>query len=355
MNESFLIFNMLFWLLLIGGLFYFFSSIRRRRKRKPRAKPLFNVTKEEAVREMYLFLSVLFVGVTLLSFNSDFHRPLSWHTILLLTSATAILYAYAFRINSALLFGLISLQTWWWAQAFEWSDVERIASAGVMTGTVCISLLIYATGHLHETRRKFGGFSPIYFGLGVVFISIILFFFSTSSGIRFLEDMGTGLPFYRSWRLSVSLLVLAGLLVSLLLYLLLTKRMTTLEICIALVPFSIFVVTAFLPGQDLFLERRFSSSALSAAGIFWALFFNVLFFLELLGLILLGYKKRNEQYVNIGALFLFVFIIVKYVDWFFKFLDKSVFFIGAGILLFVVGWLMERGRRYMLAQLERAN
>jgi len=45
-------------------------------------------------------------------------------------------------------------------------------------------------------------------------------------------------------------------------------------------------------------------------------------------------------------------IFVKYFDWFFTFLDKSVFFISAGVLLFVVGWLMEKGRRYMLAEIE---
>ena len=36
-------------------------------------------------------------------------------------------------------------------------------------------------------------------------------------------------------------------------------------------------------------------------------------------------------------------------DWFFTFFDKSIFFISAGIILFIVGWFMEKGRKYMLS------
>jgi uncharacterized membrane protein len=44
---------------------------------------------------------------------------------------------------------------------------------------------------------------------------------------------------------------------------------------------------------------------------------------------------------------------VKYFDWFFKFMDKSVFFIVAGIMLFAIGWAMERGRRYLAQTISR--
>ena len=62
----------------------------------------------------------------------------------------------------------------------------------------------------------------------------------------------------------------------------------------------------------------------------------------------MGYVKKEKWLINLGAAFLFMLIIVKYFDWFFTFLDKSIFFIGAGILLFIVGWLMEKGRRNIL-------
>jgi len=67
----------------------------------------------------------------------------------------------------------------------------------------------------------------------------------------------------------------------------------------------------------------------------------------------LGYLKRENWLINLGAFFIFILIFVKYFDWFFAFLDKSIFFISAGILLFVVGWFMEKGRRYLLSTIKK--
>jgi uncharacterized membrane protein len=83
----------------------------------------------------------------------------------------------------------------------------------------------------------------------------------------------------------------------------------------------------------------------------FTLIYNIAIFLELFGLIYLGYMRGETWLINFGALFLFLLIIAKYFDWFFTFLDKSIFFIGAGILFFVVGWIMERGRRYMISNI----
>ena len=70
--------------------------------------------------------------------------------------------------------------------------------------------------------------------------------------------------------------------------------------------------------------------------------------LGMLGIILVGYLRKESWHVNMGVVLLFILILVKYFDWFYTFLDKSLFFIGAGILMFAVGWLMERARKRVL-------
>jgi len=119
-----------------------------------------------------------------------------------------------------------------------------------------------------------------------------------------------------------------------------------------------FGITALLPEQNMFVQTTrsynlyYSGNELSSTGVLWAITYNFAIFFELLGLIITGYLRRETWLINFGALFLFLLIIVKYFDWFFTFLDKSIFFIGAGILLFVVGWFMEKGRRYMISNIK---
>lgn len=119
----------------------------------------------------------------------------------------------------------------------------------------------------------------------------------------------------------------------------------------------LFGITALLPEQTMFVRGSYglfsSRGELSDTGVLWALIYNFAIFFELIGLIFSGYMRRDTRFINFGASFLFLLIIVKYFDWFFTFLNKSIFFIGAGILLFVVGWFMERSRRYMISNIQK--
>jgi uncharacterized membrane protein len=100
-----------------------------------------------------------------------------------------------------------------------------------------------------------------------------------------------------------------------------------------------------LPDQNIFFNSNYE---LSATGIFWAAIINFALFFEILGVIFSGYLRKELWLVNMGTIFLLIFVAVKYFDWFFDFMDKSVFFLVAGVLLFGVGWTMERGRRYLV-------
>lgn len=352
MNELSII-AALFWILLVGGIFYLFV-FRRRTAEGSIGKKLFHATKEEAASESLLFLSVLFAGVALLSFNNDLHQPVSWRTILLVTTVLAFFYAYLFRITSPLMLGMAGLVFWWMFQTLEWAHGARVTPSASIAGVVTISLLSYVSGRLHEGQKNVGIFSPTYLGIGIILISVILFFFSTSSGLEFLQDMTFGNRF-RFREVIAALSILVAVLIISLLYSLVTKRLGVGEVIVLIFLLALFVTITFLPMQEVFLVDRHLKSVLNGRGVFWAIVFNVLSFLELLGLILLGYRRRTEWLVNTGALLLSLFIIVKYVDWFFKFLDKSLFFIGAGVLMFFVGWLMERARRYMLSSFERVG
>lgn len=311
------------------------------------------LSKEDSLSQFFYLLSFFFLGVTLIAFNRDFGDPFSWQTILLAASAIGLAGAYRFKALYVLPFSLIGLTSWWGAQAAEWMQGKDIKSSAIFAGLMFVALFFYSLGHLHEKEIKWKRFSLVYLFLGIISVTAALFFLSTKPGLSSLGDMARGFSFFSSWQMTLSLLLFLAAIVGTALRAINKKLMSPFEFSAVLLLTFLFGAIALLPQQSMFLLYYYSGNQdLSGTGILWAIIFNFVLFFELLGLIFSGYLRQETWLINLGAFFLFLLIIVKYFDWFFTFLDKSVFFIGAGILLFAVGWFMEKGRRYMISNIK---
>ena len=353
--------SFLIWPIVIIGFIVFFAWRRKKSGHPATDKEWylqFALSKEDAISQFFLLLSVFFLGVTLLAFNKDFGDPLSWRTILFITFALSLASAYYFKTLYSLAFGLIGIAVWWGAQGVEWIRNEDIKTSAIFVGLVFVALLFYSLGHLHEKEIKWKRFSLVYLILGIISITGILFFLSSKPGLSSLEEMTRGASFLGSWQITLSLLIFLAALVGVALYTVVKKLFSPFEFFAVLLLVFLFGAIALLPQQSLFLRAgdpyNFYSGnqELSSSGVLWAIIFNFVVFFELLGLIFSGYLRREAWLINLGAFFLFLLIIVKYFDWFFTFLDKSIFFIGAGILLFAVGWFMEKGRHLMISNIK---
>jgi len=82
------------------------------------------------------------------------------------------------------------------------------------------------------------------------------------------------------------------------------------------------------------------------------LFLNILFALEIVGVVVLGFMRRYPVYVNIGLLFFALDVIARYFDFFWELLPRSLFFILGGLLLLFGGILLERKRRKILSSFD---
>lgn len=357
----FSILSFIFWPIVIIGLIVFFARRKKKGTHPADDKDWYlrlALSKEDAVSQFFLLLSILFFGVTLLAFNKDFGDPISWRTILFITSALGLISAYYLKTLYSLAFGLVGITTWWGAQAAEWIQGKNIKISAVFAGLVFVALLFYALGHLHERERKWKRFALVYLILGIISITGVLFFFSTKPGLSILGEITKGVSFFGSWQIVLSLFMFLAALVGVTFYTMIKKLISPFEFFAVLLLTLLSGAIALLPQQNIFLQAGSSynlysgGQELSNSGVLWAVIFNFAIFFELLGLIFSGYLRQETWLINLGALFLFLLIIAKYFDWFFTFLDKSVFFIGAGILLFVVGWFMERGRKYMISNIK---
>ena len=77
--------------------------------------------------------------------------------------------------------------------------------------------------------------------------------------------------------------------------------------------------------------------------------FNALFALSALGLMASGYLRDHEGSVNLSIGLIALYVITRYFEYSMDLLDSSLVFFGAGVVLLAGGYLLDRGRRRMLA------
>jgi len=320
-----------------------------------------NRSREDSAAQFFYLISLLFLGLSLLILNKDFGQIVSWEKIIFVTAAIAIFVAYRFKAILALLLGLSLTVFWWVAQNAHWIEKSfekkmQLQSTVILGGLVFLFLIFYILAQLHNKELRFKRFALSYNYLGLLPIVILFFALSTEIGLEMLQEMTHGLSFINTWQIAISMFLLIIVLIISLLYALMKKSLSIPEAAVIILIGFLFLIISFLPEQSLFIStKKYYDRTLSGTGYLWAFIFNLLAFLQMIGIIFLGYFKKEEKLVNLGAFFLFLFILMKYFDWFFTFMNKSIFFIGAGILLFAVGWFMEKGRRYMIATIKTSN
>ena len=82
---------------------------------------------------------------------------------------------------------------------------------------------------------------------------------------------------------------------------------------------------------------------------FYPIVFNALFALSALGLMASGYLRDHEGHVNLSITLTAIYVITRYFEYSIDLLDSSLLFFGAGVILLAGGYLLDRGRRRMLA------
>ena len=82
----------------------------------------------------------------------------------------------------------------------------------------------------------------------------------------------------------------------------------------------------------------------------YVVLFNLIF-AALVGVIIYaGYEREDMKLINLGGSWLSLFIVVKYFDFFWDLLSRSLFFMVGGLILVLGGIALERKRRQLKAQ-----
>jgi len=372
MFGDFLSSYLLLYLLVYGGviIFIFFivirailRAIRGSSPRKPIGAPgwflQMSLSKEDAYTQWFWLLAWGFFGVTLFTLNRQWGGHIVWHTILLICVLVALAAAYFFRALYVLAFSLIGSVIWWTAKSAEWAAAKNLQTSAVLTTIVFMSLLMIVIGTLHESRIQNKRAAFIYEFLGILILAIIMLLLSSNYGLDFFQSLLNGGNFSGAWQLSIGLLVWFALLCAAIWYGLIKRLLLVPEAVSMGLLVILFTIVAFVPQQEMRLQSAsylygYSSGItnLSDAGVLWSIAFNIITLLGMLSVLLAGYLRRENWQINFGAVLLCIFVFIKYFDWFYSSLDKSAFFLGAGILLLFVGFVIERGR---IRKLQKIN
>lgn len=371
------IFDFIFYtpisILIIIGIIAFAVYRKFRRGKKVSEGAAF-LSREDLVSQSLFLLFVLFLWVILLSITEKMTGSLSaatsypyWIWTIFIASVVGIIISYYFKMVLVLLVSLIGLTGWWVYQLSWWLVTFKIRSLAVPAGALkvnnlvipagifFVAMIFYLLGRIHETKLGFKRSGKVYLILGILYITSILFFLSTKGGVLALRETEKGKSLFIYWQVWVPLLILVLSTFFIWIYSAIRKIISTSEAVTTGILMGVFMILPLIPIQNMFLEVRTYTRhiPLSSTGIIFIIFLNVLLFLEIIWIVYLGYFRKENWLINLGIIFLFFAIIFKYFTWSLYFLEKSVFFITTGILLLVIGWLMEKGRRYLISNLEK--
>lgn len=84
----------------------------------------------------------------------------------------------------------------------------------------------------------------------------------------------------------------------------------------------------------------------------YSVLFAVIYFVQVIVLLYLGYLFTRADLVNLGLLAFGAFVLARYFDLAWKYMDRSLAFIVGGVLLLALGFGMERSRRKLLARMK---
>ncbi len=301
-----------------------------------------------------LLLGALLYGSGIFLIGQMFHVQAEPHYGLLLWAVGILPLGYVLPLNAMI--ALAALLTAVWASVVGFFGLERYglngeAYIGVPLRTaLAAGIALYGVGVIHTSFPASRPFGRPYRVTGVIVIFLAYYVYTT-----FITNVDPRMSLAGPGVLPWSLLSLqAGLaavgVVLFLGYLGVSRDRYSLPEFLALevLLLATWIVPPALPALG-------AVARLLTSGGLWFVVINLLLFGSCLGATTLGVQRGDRALVNVGLTFFAVGVATRYIDVFGQMLERSLFFIGGGVLLLGGGWLVERTRRRLLRQMEVAG
>jgi uncharacterized membrane protein len=288
--------------------------------------------------------SVLFTTWSVL-FSNEFNKPVYYYLIFM-----ALNFMLAYRYHSALLvvLNIVGIGIWL-ATLLKGTSYYYGGGDYLVVIYAILGILVYASGYFNHFSPKTIGFTFWYRLVGALTI-LIAFYILSFKG--FIADM-----IYESSQHSVMsmphilwTIVVLSLLAFIVAFVNMffrqgrTKTFRYEMLVPLFLVFFLFFAISYPGDASAQPYRHFSSPSV----VYFSVFLNLIFFALIIGTILLGYFNGESTFIYIGLIVFVINLITRYCEYAWAMMDRSLFFIGGGIILLVGGFYLERLRRKLL-------
>lgn len=288
-----------------------------------------------------IFVGALVFGAAIFLVGQQYHMPTDDPALLTWWLVGIIPLAYLTRsraiLTVAILIALIGLGYTAWDWLDSWSYEYAFLPFYLMLG-----LVLYGLGSIHQRFERLRFYTPRYQAFGLILLFIVLYVFSFEFIYKTLIPLGLNaieLPsaFVRAFHIAATLAIICAI-VSFAIDMARKRLSYAFSSDLAIIVFFVAVgyVALFLPFQ-------------SPAS--YAILFNLVLFVGIVGLVFLGYFRGKGYFINIALIFFGIAVVSRYFEFAWELLPRSVFFIIGGLLLLGGGILLERLRRRTLRRM----
>lgn len=284
-----------------------------------------------------IFLGALLFGATIFLIAQMYHINSNSHSLILIWLIGIVPLVYALKTEP--IAGLASLLFFIWIGLFVFRNMSFESASRDFFGLPVLYLisgiLLFGIGGLHYLLDELKSIARIYRIAGIKISMLALFLltfrffsgyygeFNIREGLEFSSQFTTGFVFFS---------ILAIVFMTINLFFNSTKSHTPiLEGSIGLGLSALALIFFFYP----------------ATTNIYVVLFNLILIGLILTILFIGYNREDMKLVNIGMAYLWILVVVRYCDFFWRLLPRSIFFMVGGFILVLGSVALERKRRQL--------
>jgi len=294
-----------------------------------------------------LFLGSLLFGASIFLIAQIYHVNANSHLLVLVWLVGILPLVYGF--SNAAIAGLAAVLFYLWIGLFVFRGISFDSAARNFIALPALFLvggnLLYSLGSAHYFQNTLQKIARIYrlISLKVVMASLFFLSFKTFSGHH---------DYY--YNVAKSFTHVTGQFhISFIIFAMLAIILTVINL-------------AFNPtkSKNNIMENSISLGLVGITTLFfyfpsvtnvYTLIYNLILGALIIVLLIIGYQREDMKVVNIGMSYLGLFVLVRYFDFFWQLLPRSLFFLIGGFILIVGGIALEKKRKELKSEFSQVK
>jgi uncharacterized membrane protein len=286
-----------------------------------------------------IFLGAIIYGAGIALIMQIFNINTHWPTGFLLFLIGIIWIAYLLESNSILFLSLFGFIFYIGSESAYWFQfVDRYYNQSYALFLIFLStgIFLYGLGMLHEKKLKNISYPFHLVGSFVILAVIYLFSFKWFGTIDdYIKSRLVSILFEsRFW---IIYLIITFIAIVIIVYNILNRNNKSKYESKEILGVSVLLIIT--PLIALFSTVNFTTIPI---------FFNIILFLLIIGVVYLGFEKEEATLINLGFAAFGISVFSRYIEYLWDYLNGYLFFIIGGVLLIFLSIFLENRRRKMI-------